>query len=61
MEKKRQISDFFEKSDWKSVYQAAPETVNKMLLIENQAEFDDFLEQDGEVAEPVFWPDDWRL
>lgn len=34
MEKKRQISDFFEKNDWKSVYQAAPETVNKMLLIE---------------------------
>ncbi len=55
MEKKRQISDFFEKNDWKSVYQAAPETVNKMLLIENQAEFDDFLEQDGDVAEPVFW------
>ena len=55
METKQQISEFFEKKDWKSVYQAAPETVNEMLLIESRAEFDDFLALEGEVAEPVFW------
>ncbi|RKJ81813.1 hypothetical protein D7X33_03560 [Butyricicoccus sp. 1XD8-22] len=55
MEKKRQISEFFRKKDFKSIYQAAPETVNEMLLIDSPTEFDDFLEQEGCIAEPVFW------
>ena len=54
-EEKQYIHTLFETKNFPELYQAQPEVLNEMLSIENQEEFEDFLEQVESVEEAVFW------
>ena len=54
-EEKQYIHTLFETKNFSELYQAQPEVLNEMLSIENQEEFEDFLEQEESVEEAVFW------
>ena len=54
--KERQyVHTLFETKNFSELYQAQSEVINEMLSIENQEEFEDFLENEDSVEEAVFW------
>ena len=54
-EEKQYIHTLFATKNFSELYQAQSEVINEMLSIENQEEFEDFLEQEDSVEEAVFW------
>lgn len=52
---KQYIHTLFETGNFLELYQAQAETVNEMLSIDNQQEFEDFLESEDFIEEDVFW------
>ena len=52
---KQSIHALFEAERFSELYQLRPETINWMLSIEDEGEFEDFLENDGFLEEDVFW------
>ena len=52
---KQYVHTLFETKNFSELYKTQSEVINAMLSIENQEEFEDFLEQDDSVEEAVFW------
>ena len=52
---KQYIHSFFENEKFIELYQVQAETINEMLSIDNQLDFEDFLESEGVIEEDVFW------
>lgn len=52
--KKQMIHALFEKKDYIQLYEMEKETIQQMLLIESQEEFEDFLKYE-EIEEDVFY------
>ena len=52
---KQYIYTLFETKNFPELYQAQSEVINGMLSIENQEEFEEFLEHEDSVEEAVFW------
>lgn len=52
---RQSIHSLFENKNYLELYQLKKETINEMLLIESQSEFDDFLEDEDCLDENLFW------
>ena len=52
---KQYIHTFFETENYLELYQVQAEVINEMLAIDNQQEFEDFLESEDYIEEDVFW------
>lgn len=52
----KQIQDLLERRQYIQLYQEQPKVINMMLLVEDQAEFEDYLaDMDDPIEERVFW------
>lgn len=52
---KQSIRTLFETEQFSELYQIQANTINEMLSIETQRDFEDFLESEGGIDEDVFW------
>lgn len=52
---KQYIHTFFETENYLELYRVQAEVINEMLAIDNQQEFEDFLESEDYIEEDVFW------
>lgn len=52
---KQYIHTLFELKNYPELYRVHTEVINEMLSIDNQKDFEDFLENEGSVREDVFW------
>ncbi len=51
---KKSIHAFFENKRYMEIYKTYPQVVNEMLMIENLADFEDFMEAEGDLDESIF-------
>lgn len=54
-EEKQYIHTLFETEKFLELYKLQSEVINEMLSLENQNEFEDFLESEDSIEEDVFW------
>ena len=54
-DEKQYIHALFETKNFSELYQAQSKVINEMLLIDNQEDFEDFLEHEDSIEEAVFW------
>ena len=52
---KQYIHTLFETEHFSELYQIQPEVIYEMLSIDNQQDFEDFIEDEGCIDEDVFW------
>ena len=51
---KKSIHALFENKRYMEIYKTYPQVVNEMLMIENLADFEDFMEAEGDLDESIF-------
>ena len=52
---KQDIHTLFETENFSELYQVQAEVINEMLSLDNQEDFEDFLESEDSIEEDVFW------
>ena len=55
MARKEDIHRLFQEKDYKQLYEKCAPSVNEMLMIATADEFEDFLRQEHELDEEIFW------
>ncbi len=53
-EEKKAIHALFESKNYMEIYKTYPRAVNEMLMIEGKADFEDFIEAEGDLDENIF-------
>ena len=53
---KQYIHTLFETENFSELYRVQTEVINEMLSLDNQEDFEDFLESGDIIEEDVFWP-----
>ena len=52
---KHYIHTLFETENFSELYQIQTEVINEMLSLDNQEEFEEFLESGNSINEEIFW------
>lgn len=53
-DEKKAIHALFESKSYTEIYKTYPQVVNEMLMIESMADFEDFIEMEGDLDESIF-------
>lgn len=55
MDVKKRIHNLILEKNYLQLYKEYPLVLNEMLFIENQEEFEDFIKENNEIQEDIFW------
>ena len=54
-DERQYLHSLFETENYPELYQIQAEVINEMLSLDNQEDFEDFLESEDSIEEDVFW------